>query len=333
MRTMKQGQNWTAYNGDCIDALEFQIEPESLDLAVFSPPFADLFVYSNEEQDMGNVLSQDEFNLHYGFLSPRLYRAMKPGAVVCIHIADLYANKGVHGYAGLRDIRSSVVASMLESGFYWSSEIPVVKNPQAVATRLKLHNLQFQTLKKNSRLLWPARNDYLMIFRKDGDHPVPVDSWQRGDISTDDWINLARGTWVETWNNNMPTPADITKTMMQCWDDIDENLVLGSNRGGGISGSHTHLSRGEDDEKHVCPLQLEFIERCVRLWSNPGETVFSPFMGIGSEGVTALKMGRSFVGVELKESYFDIAVRNLAQQEQVESQQVTLFDMMDMAAD
>lgn len=262
-------------HGDSIELMG-QMEPESVDLSVFSPPFSSLFTYSSESADMGNCSDQasEEFNLHFIHFAERLFRVMKPGRVVALHLAQLVAFRARHGRKGIRDFRGDVVRIMEEAGFHYYGEFVIPKNPQAVAIRTKSERLQFSQFKRDSLESSPALNDYMLEFRKPGKQAVPV----LNDVSNEEWIKWASGVW----------------------DDIRETDVLSY-----------QSARGEEDEKHICPLQLTVIERCVRLWSNPGEVVFSPFGGIGSEPHTAIMQRRIGWAIELKAEYFGQMVRNV----------------------
>lgn len=260
-------------HGDCIKVMD-EMEPESVDLSVFSPPFASLFTYSSERSDMGNCRDggSAEFDIHFQHFAKRLFRVMKKGRVVALHLAQLIAFRSRHGRKGLRDFRGRVIEIMEDAGFHFYGEFVVPKNPQAAAIRTKTERLQFSQLKRDSLECSPALNDYVLEFRRPGKQETHVET----DVTNEEWIRWASGVW----------------------DDIDETAVL----------SH-YNARGEDDEKHICPLQLPVIERCVRLWSNPRETVFSPFAGVGSEVYVAIQQRRFGYGIELKREYFDQAVR------------------------
>lgn len=278
------------WNEDTIPGMAAHLEPESVDLAVTSIPFGSLFMYSGKTEDIGN--NQDgtdmrggQFGLHMRFFIHQLLRVMKPGRNACIHIQQLLRYKNQHGYMGRRDFRGAVVDLFENGGFEWIGEVSIPKNPQIIAKRLNLHSLMFVTGRNNSTKLAPAVNDYVMIFQKPGDAAVPVrclyDAEQNpsGWVSQEEWIAWARGVW----------------------NDIQETDVL----------TGWKAARAENDEKHVCPLQLEVIRRCIRLYTNPGELVLDPFMGIGSSAVVAIELGRDAVGFELKESYHAQAEKNV----------------------
>lgn len=294
------------WNQDNITGMAEHLAPDSVDLTVTSIPFGSLFMYSGKQEDIGNNsdgidMRASNFGLHMRFFIAQLLRVQRPGTNVCVHIQQLVTYTIQHGYSGRRDFRGAVIDLFSSGGFDWKGEVVIPKNPQVIAQRQHLHSLLFATGYRNARDLAPAVNDYIMIFQKPGDAP-PVralkdrhknpDGW----VSTDEWVAWAHGVWT----------------------DIRETDVLEGWQNG----------RDEDDEKHVCPLQLEVIRRCVRLYSNPGETVLDPFMGIGSTAAVAIEQGRQAVGFELKESYHRQAVRN-AEKARTKGQITTptLFDM------
>lgn len=289
-------EHYRLWHGDSIELMG-DMEPESVDLAVFSPPFSSLFTYSSETADMGNCSDQsdEEFGIHFAHFAERLFRVMKPGRVVCLHLAQLIAFRSRHGRKGLRDFRGAVIQAMEREGFHFYGEFVIPKNPQAAAIRTKTERLQFAQFKRDSLESSPALNDYVLEFRRPGEQAVPV----LNDVSNEEWIQWASGVW----------------------SDIRETDVL----------SH-HSARADEDEKHICPLQLTVIERCVRLWSNPGEVVFTPFLGIGSEVYTAIKQRRIGWGVELKAEYFAQAVTHAALAVAETYEQGSLFDAHERAA-
>lgn len=279
---------YAIYNEDCITGMAERLRPESIDLCVSSIPFGALFSYSGKTEDIGNNLDgvdmrESHFGLHMRFFITQLHRVMAPGSLACIHIQQLIATKVQHGYIGRRDFRGAVVDLFTAGDFEWTGEVAIPKNPQVIARRQKLHSLMFITGKRDARMLAPAVNDYVMLFRKPGEGtPVPclydAQTNPHGWVTTDEWIRWARGVW----------------------DDIRETDVL----------TGWQYGREEGDEKHVCPLQLDLIRRCVKLYSNPGSTVLDPFMGIGSTAWVAIEQGRDAIGFELKESYHAQAIRN-----------------------
>jgi DNA modification methylase len=267
------GGGWVLYNGDSAEVMP-GLPDRSVDLAVFSPPFSSTYTYSPSDRDLGNVPDDEAFWRQFGFISRELLRVMRPGRLVAVHVANLPAYENTHGYSGRRDFRGDTIRHFQEAGFFYHSEITIDKNPQAQAIRTHSKGLLFVQLGRDAAAMWQAWADYLVVFRAPGKNETPV----RSELSQNEWIEYARPVWY----------------------GIRETDVLGA-----------HEARESDDERHLCPLQLPVIERAVRLWSARGEVVLSPFAGIGSEGVGALRHGRRFVGVELKPAYFRTAVRNL----------------------
>lgn len=280
---------FTIYNEDCIEGLAERVASDSVDLCVSSIPFSDLFVYSGKLEDVGNVEDGADsrasmFGLNLRFFIHQLYRVIKPGRNACIHIQQLVAYGNKHGYVGRRDFNGAVRDMFMAGGFDFFGEVVIPKNPQIIAKRSNLHSLMFATGYRNSVDLAPACNDYVLVFKKPGDCEVPVralydrDKNPGGWVTTDEWIKWAHGVWT----------------------DIKETDVL----------SGWRASREPEDDKHVCPLQLEVIRRCVRLYSNPGEVVLDPFMGIGSTAAVAIEQRRSALGFEIKDSWYRQCLRN-----------------------
>jgi DNA modification methylase len=286
------GAGWRLMLGDSCERLA-EIPDESVGLSVYSPPFASLFTYSPTARDLGNSASRAEFFAHYDWIIRENLRVTIPGRIAAVHVQQVATSKATHGVQKLTDFRGEVIRAYEAAGWWYVREICVDKDPQAQAIRTKAHNLMFATKNKDSSRSWPALADYVLIFQRPGDNPEPVAT----DVTNDEWILWARPVWY----------------------DIPETATLNATE-----------ARESADERHICPLQLPLIERCVRLWSNPGELVLSPFAGIGSEGVSAVKLGRRFVGCELKPSYWRTAVRNLRGAERAASAP-TLLDMLDGA--
>ena len=261
--------------GDCVQLIP-EIESESIGLSVFSPPFAELYTYSSHVEDMGNSKDYNEFLIQFGFLVKGLYRVMMSGRNVCVHCMDLPIQKGKHGFIGLRDFSGLLLKCFEDAGFVYASRVTIWKDPVVEMQRTKALGLLHKQVKKDSTMSRVGIPDYVMIFRKDGERTNPVTNT---DIPVDLWQKYASPVWM----------------------DIDYGNTLQGFRNG----------RDENDEKHICPLQLDTIERLIHLYSNKGDTVFTPFMGIGSEVYQAVKMGRKGIGFELKESYFDLAKANL----------------------
>lgn len=271
--TVYQGTDWTVTNGDCVEGVA-ALNDDSVDLSVYSPPFISLYTYTASERDMGNCASAQEFFEHFGFLLRELLRVTKPGRLTCCHVQQVAAMLERDGYIGLKDFRGDTIRAFQANGWIYQGEVCIDKDPQAQAIRTKAKGLLFVQMRKDSSWSRPALADYILIFRKPGDNVTPI----QPDITNDQWIEWARPIWY----------------------GIRESDTL-----------HVAEARGEDDERHICPLQLGTIERCIRLWSNTGEVVVSPFAGIGSEGYEAVRLGRRFIGFELKPQYAEVAAKNL----------------------
>jgi DNA modification methylase len=281
------GQNWHLMLGDSCERLS-EIPDNSVGLSVYSPPFASLFTYSPSDRDIGNSTSRDEFIEHYGFVIDEVLRVTEPGRLTAVHCQQVTTQKGRDGVVGLTDFRGDLIRAHIERGWIFHGEVTIDKDPQAQAIRTKATALMFVTLNRDSSMSRPALADYVLLFRKPGDNEVPI----KPDCDNETWIEWARPVWYS----------------------IRETDTL-----------NTAVAKENADERHICPLQLPLIERCVRLWSNRGEMVLSPFAGIGSEGYVAIKWGRRFIGCELKPSYWRSAVTNLTQAE-YEADLPTLFD-------
>jgi DNA modification methylase len=261
--------------GDCVQLIK-EVESESVGLSVFSPPFAELYTYSNHIEDMGNSKDYNEFLIQFGYLIKELYRVIKSGRNVAVHCMDLPIQKGKEGFIGLRDFSGMILKAFNEAGFIYHSRITIWKDPVVEMQRTKALGLLHKQIKKDSTMSRVGIPDYVMIFRKDGERIDPV---RNTNINVDLWQKIASPVWM----------------------DIDYGNTLQGFRD----------ARDSNDEKHICPLQLDTIERLILLYSNEGDTILTPFMGIGSEVYQAVKMNRKGIGFELKESYFDLAKKNL----------------------
>jgi len=273
--------NYSVFNGDCVQTLQ-QLPDNCADISVFSPPFAELYVYSDKKEDMGNVANYKQFENHFKFLIPELKRVVKDGRIVAIHCMDLPIQKGKEGFIGLRDFSGMLVDWFTEQGFIYHSRATLWKNPVTEMQRTKALGLLHKTIKKDSSMSRVGIPDYVLFFRNEGDNLTPI-THQDTDDSKPDFLP------VDLWQ----------KYASPVWYDVDYKRTL----------QYT-TARDNNDEKHICPLQLDTIERVLHLYSNEGETVLSPFGGIGSEGYQALKMNRKSISVELKESYFEINKKN-----------------------
>jgi DNA modification methylase len=282
------GDGWRLLLGDSVERLS-EIETNSIGLSVFSPPFSSLYTYSASERDLGNTRNLKEFLTHFRFIVRELRRVMMPGRSVCVHIQDLQATYNTHGYRGLIDFSGPVKRLFQREGFTLWSVITIDKNPQIQAVRNKVHELMMVTKERDAIQIRPTLPDYLLVFHAPGDNLVPI----HDPISDDQWIKWASPIWY----------------------GIRETAVL-----------NVAAAKDNADERHMCPLQLPVIERATQLWSLPGETVLDPFNGIASTGTVAIKMGRQYVGIELKHSYFETSIKNLRLAE-LEAGQLNLFDV------
>lgn len=273
---VERGQNWEMRLGDCVEETA-QLETGSVHYSIYSPPFASLYTYSNSDRDMGNCKSMDEFLEHYRFLVKEIYRATMPGRLTSFHCMDLPTSKVRDGIIGLRDFRGELIRIHQEAGWAYHSGVTIWKDPVTAMQRTKAIGLLYKQLKKDSHLSRQGIPDYLITMRKPGDNPKPI-SHTPDDFPVDLWQKYASPVWM----------------------DINPNETL-----------QYRTARDNNDERHICPLQLEVIRRGLKLWSAPGDTVLSPFGGIASEGYESVKAGRKFIGIELKESYYKCAVQNL----------------------
>lgn len=295
-------EQFTVMHGDCCELVK-SLPDDSVGFTVFSPPFASLYTYSDSERDMGNCSSDEEFWQHFNFLIPELLRSTKPGRNCSVHCMNLPTTKQHSGYIGIRDFRGDVIRAFESAGWIYHSEVCIWKDPVTAMQRTKALGLLHKQLCKDSCMSRQGIPDYVCTFRKPGENPDPVQGEldyfagdgetfrSEGRLSIDVWQRYASPVWM----------------------DINPSRTL-----------QYRLARDNDDERHICPLQLDVIERCMQLWSNHGDIVLSPFAGIGSELYTAIKMGRKAVGFELKDSYYPIAVRHCYQAIE-ESRQQSLF--------
>lgn len=271
-----KGDGWEIRRGDSIRRLR-ELEPNSIDLAVFSPPFASLFTYSDNIADMGNCGDgQAEFKLHYEFFLKGLYDALKPGHLVCCHVSQLSTLKYRDGFVGTRDFRGDIIRLFQQARFLFFGEWAILRNPQLQAIKEKVRRLTFAQLNSDRRGSAPGFSDFILIMKKPGEPAAKLAS-PDGPIN-DEWVEWAQGVWT----------------------GIPESFTL-----------NTSWAKGEDDVKHICPMNLEVIDRCVRMYSAPGELVLDPFNGIGSTGVVAAARGRRYLGIELKPEYFLDAAKNI----------------------
>lgn len=272
------GAAYTAFHGDCVEVLA-GIPDRSIDYSIFSPPFASLYTYSNSPRDMGNCRDDAEFFGNFSFLVRELRRVMKPGRNVSFHCMLMPTSKERDGYIGLKDFRGDLIRAFQSEGFIYASEVCIWKDPVTAMQRTKALGLLHKTVRTNAAMSRQGIPDYLVTMRAPGEGD-PADRVKHGeDYPVSKWQQVASPVWT----------------------DIDPSDTL-----------QFRSAREHDDERHICPLQLEVIRRGIELWTNHGDVVLSPFMGIGNEGYVALEMGRRFIGVELKESYYRQAASNLS---------------------
>lgn len=294
----ESGKDWTLYQADCIRGLA-GIPDASVGLSVYSPPFAGLYIYSPDEADMGNCASDEEFMEHLGYLAPELLRVTIPGRQTVIHCKDLPRYRVRDGAAGLKDFPGQLIRLYERHGWVYHSRVTIWKCPVTEMTRTKNQGLLYKQLRADSSFSRQGMADYLIVMRKwegmdGGKAPQPV-THTPADFPLEQWQKYAEPVWM----------------------DIDQMDTL-----------NERIARDSKDEKHICPLQLPVIERVLKLYSNPGDVVLSPFAGIGSEGYVSLLNKRKFVGFELKEAYFQHACRYLRQAEQ-KARQKTLFSHLE----
>jgi hypothetical protein len=298
---MSQGNGWAIYNGDCCEVVP-ALPDESIGFSVFSPPFASLYVYSDIVNDMGNCESDEQFFEQFSYLVKELFRVTKIGRLCSVHCTNFPAMMQRDGFIGRKDFRGDVIRCFQSAGWIYHSEVVIWKDPVVEMQRTKALGLLHKQVCKDSAMSRQGIPDYVCTFRKPGknadpiagefDHFVGTDFESTGNFSIDTWQRYASPVWM----------------------DIDQSNTLNGRAG-----------RDDKDTRHICPLQLDVIHRCLQLWSKEGDTVLSPFLGVGSEGFEAVKMKRKFIGVELKESYFAEAVKNLRRAEVI-ANAPTLFD-------
>lgn len=280
-RLQTSAPGWDLWLGDCVEVVS-EMALESIDFTVYSPPFASLYTYSASDRDMGNCKDDETFMEHYRFLVQQLFRVTKPGRLLSFHCMNLPTSKTHFGYIGIRDFRGELIRLHEQEGWIYHSEVCIWKDPVTAMQRTKALGLLWKQLKKDSAMSRQGIADYLVTMRKPGENLAPVEHTAE-EFPVEEWQKIASPVWMDI------NPSDTLQF---------------------------RSAREHNDERHIAPLQLEVIRRAIRLWSNPGDLVLSPFAGIGSEGYIALQMGRRFVGVELKKSYYEQAVKNLARAKQ-----------------
>lgn len=287
-----KGENFVVYNGDSCEVMA-GLPDESIGYSIFSPPFIDLYVYSDSERDLGNCTDKQDFYDQLKIILNNLYRITKPGRLASLHCMDLPTSKWKDGFIGLSDFPGELTSTMQEIGWIYHSKVTIWKDPVVAMQRTKALGLLHKQLKKDSTMSRQGIADYIITFRKPGENLEPV-------------MHTPESFPVSEWQ----------KVASPVWMDINQSNTL-----------QKRSAREERDEKHICPLQLDVIERCVKLWSNPGDVIFTPFLGIGLEIYQSLRMGRKGIGIELKKTYFAQAVKNCKAAE-VEPEPIDLFEGM-----
>lgn len=300
MKVLNQqfSKKWACYNGDAVEVIK-EIPDNSIHYSIFSPPFASIFTYSDSDRDMGNCKDYDEFASHFEHLVKELFRVIMPGRLVSIHCMDIAAILSRDGYMGLKDFPGLIIKMFQDSGFIYHSRVCIWKDPLIQAVRTKALSLSHKQISKDSSRCNMGLPDYIITMRNPGENPEPI----------------SHGRGFEEYIGDMPDP-DAAKNdnprnnkyshevwqryASPVWFDINQTRTL-----------NVQAARSENDEKHICPLQLDTIARCLDLWSNKEDIVLSPFAGVGSEGYEAIKKNRNFIGIELKESYYNQMIKNL----------------------
>lgn len=283
------GQSYHIWHGDCVDVLA-QLPDQSVGFSIYSPPFESLFTYNDSECDIGNNATSAEFRQHYSYVVRDKLRVTQPGRLTAVHCSDLPSTKWKDGIIGTKDFSGDIHDIHLECGWHFVRRITIWKDPVVEMTRTKSLNLLHKQIMKDSTKSWPGLADYIMLFRAPGENMEPV-RHSREEFPVELWQKWASPVWM----------------------DIRQTNTL-----------NVQQAKEARDEKHVCPIQLDLVERAIIMWSNKGNIVLSPFMGIGSEGYVAMKMRRRFIGVELKQSYFNVAKKNI---DGMENSSASLFDM------
>lgn len=294
------GNGCALYNGDSIELIK-AFPDESMHFEIYSPPFSSLYTYSNSDRDLGNSKTDEQFFEHFHFLTTELFRILKPGRMMAVHCMNLPTSKERDGFIGIKDFRGELIREFQSVGFIYHAEVCIWKNPVTAMQRTKALGLLHKQIKKDSCMSRMGIPDYVVIMRKPGENPERV-THTNDTYPVSEWQNVASPIWEY---DHSPV-----------WWDINQSDTL-----------NARMARDGRDERHICPLQLPVIERLLKLYTNPNDIVFTPFLGIGSEVYQAILMGRRGVGIELKKSYFDCAVENV-KNAIIESSQPTLFDFI-----
>lgn len=292
-----QGKNFYLLNGDTTELIR-NFPENSMHFEIYSPPFSSLYTYSNSDRDLGNSKNDEEFFTHFHFITSELFRILKPGRIMAVHCMNLPTSKERDGFIGIKDFRGDLIREFQSAGFIYHSEICIWKNPVTAMQRTKALGLLHKQLKKDSCMSRTGIPDYIVIMRKPGENPEPV-THTNETFPVSDWQEYASPIWQYDFS--------------PCWWDINQSDTL-----------NVRMARESKDERHICPLQLPVIERLLKMYTNEGDTVFTPFLGIGSEVYQAVLMSRKGIGIELKTSYYNCAVENCKAAE-MKNDELTLF--------
>ena len=292
-----QGKNFYLLNGDTTELIR-NFPDNSMHFEIYSPPFSSLYTYSNSDRDLGNSKNDEEFFTHFHFITSELFRILKPGRIMAVHCMNLPTSKERDGFIGIKDFRGDLIREFQSAGFIYHSEVCIWKNPVTAMQRTKALGLLHKQLKKDSCMSRTGIPDYIVIMRKPGENPEPV-THTNETFPVSDWQEYASPIWQYDFS--------------PCWWDINQSDTL-----------NVRMARESKDERHICPLQLPVIERLLKMYTNEGDTVFTPFLGIGSEVYQAVLMNRKGIGIELKTSYFNCAVENCKAAE-LKKEELTLF--------
>lgn len=321
------GENFHIYNADCVEVAS-QLPDESIGFSVYSPPFSSLYTYSNSDRDMGNTKDHATFFEQYKFLIKEKLRITKPGRLTAVHCMNLPTTKGRDGFIGMYDFRGEIIRAHIEAGWIYHSEVCIWKDPVLAMQRTKALGLLHATIKKDSSMSRQGIPDHVVVFRKPGENDTPIAGefkYYVGDQDLNDYVKrespdaISGQKFVEfQMNDGRKKQVRNTGSSIDVWQHYASPVWFDINQTNTLQFKD---ARDNDDERHICPLQLDVIERCNQLWSVDGDVVFSPFLGIGSEGYVALQMGRKFIGTELKASYFKVAKKNMLAATQTKMQQ------------
>ena len=296
--------DFALYHADCVDVAA-SLPENSIDFSVYSPPFESLYTYSNSDRDMGNSRNSEQFWTHYRYLIAETARVIKPGRLVAIHCMNLPTSKAHDGYIGIRDFRGEIIRSFQTEGMIYHSEVCIWKDPVLAMQRTKALGLLHKQIKKDSAMSRQGIADYVVVMRKPGANEKPVSGEFKYYVGEDPGHGFRP---IERNDGSVMYVPSGDSTSIDVWQRYASPVWMDINPSDTLQ---YRTARDSDDERHIAPLQIQVIERAMQLWSMPDDVVWSPFTGIGSEGYVALKMGRKFVGTELKKSYFDLANRNL----------------------